>query len=223
MVANSTGNCYICGATISKPAAKKHLLKHYGEKNGGIGCYLLKVEGMFDKRYWLYIDVPVEETLREVDIFLRQIWLECCHHMSAFLIPKCLELDMNRRLRTFQVGTQFFHHYDSGSTTETALTIMGTMRRKPQEEPVILLARNVPSLYKCANCGKTAEYINRELMYQTDDMFFCEECHGTEEDDNYMMLPITNSPRMGECGYCGERDTFAFDPHSLLLTKELFL
>ena len=221
MVANSIGNCYICGATINKPAAKKHLLKHYGEKKGGIGCSLLKVEGTFDKNYWLYIDVPVEETLEEIDSFLRHIWLECCYHASAFLLPKRLEVDMDRRLRTFQIGTKFSHHYDFGSTTETTLTIMETMRRKPQKEPVILLARNIPPVFKCADCGKTAEYINQELMYQSDNMFYCAECRKKYGDGR--ILPITNSPRMGECGYGGEYDTFAFDPHSLLPAEEFFL
>jgi DNA-directed RNA polymerase subunit RPC12/RpoP len=221
MVANSIGNCYICGAEISKLAAKTHLLKHYGEKKGGIGCSLLKVEGMYNKNYWLYIDVPVEETLWEVDRFLRHIWLECCDHMSAFFLPKRLELDMDRRLRTFQVGSKFSHHYDFGSTTETAITIMGTMRRKPQEGSVILLARNAPQVYKCADCGKTAEYFDKELMYQSDNMFYCAECRKKYEDGR--ILPITNSPRMGECGYGGENDTFAFDPNSLLPAEEIFL
>jgi len=27
-----------------------------------------------------------------------------------------------------------------------------------------------------------------------------------------MMLPVTNSPRMGVCGYCGELDTYEFVP-----------
>lgn len=25
-------------------------------------------------------------------------------------------------------------------------------------------------------------------------------------------LPVTNSLRMGECGYCGELDKYAYDP-----------
>jgi hypothetical protein len=43
---------------------------------------------------------------------------------------------------------------------------------------------------------------------------FCAACADEHENEN-MMLPVTNSPRMGECGYEGELDTFEFDPRNL--------
>ncbi|MDR1802869.1 MAG: hypothetical protein LBQ94_04625, partial [Treponema sp.] len=87
MNANSTGNCYLCGAKLIKSAMKNHIIKLHGEDKGGQECYLLKIEGSFLKGYWLYIDVPKERTLADVDRFLRKIWLECCGHMSAFFYP----------------------------------------------------------------------------------------------------------------------------------------
>jgi hypothetical protein len=88
---------------------------------------------------------------------------------------------------------------------------MGITRRKPQKGTVRLLARNVPPVFKCADCGETAEYINTEFAYQSDNPFYCEGC--SENYDESMMLPVCNSPRMGECGYTGEDDdTFTFNP-----------
>jgi hypothetical protein len=212
MPANSIGNCYLCGAAISKTAIKNHLIKIHGEAKDGQECCLLKIEGEFNKEYWLYIDVPTGESLDEIDFFLRKIWLECCGHMSAFFLPKRDEVDMNRRLKTFEVGTRLSHHYDFGTTTETIITFMGTIRRKPQKETVRLLARNIPLVFKCAGCGETAAYIDTELMYQSDNPFYCKKCRKRKDGD--MLLPITNSPRMGECAYSGEADTFTFNPAS---------
>ena len=39
--------------------------------------------------------------------------------------------------------------------------------------------------------------------------YTCEKCSDEVEDEAYL-LPITNSPRCGECGYDGELDKWAF-------------
>ena len=211
MAVNSTGNCYLCGAVLSKVAVKNHLIKNHGEEKGE-ECCLLKIEGGAKNEYWLYIDVPMKETLGEIDFFLRKIWLECCGHMSEFFLPKNIDVDFNRALKTFEAGTKLFHNYDFGTTTETVITIMGTITRKPQDEAVRLLARNVPLVFKCADCGETADYIDTELMYESDNPFYCKKCRKRSDGD--MLLPVTNSPRMGECAYSGEDDTFTFNPAS---------
>jgi len=213
MTANSKGNCYLCGATVGKAAIKNHLIKHYGEDSDGQECYLLKAEGAFNKEYWLYFDVPLKETLSCIDSFLRQIWLECCGHMSAFFLTSRLELDefdMEQKLMTFNAGTKLSHHYDFGTTTETDITFIKAVKRKPQKKAVRLLARNVAPVFQCADCGKQADYINSEIKYQSDNPYYCKKC--SKKFGDGMMLPVTNSPRMGECGYSGEDDdTFTFN------------
>jgi hypothetical protein len=72
MAEKSTGNCYLCGATLGKTAMKNHLLKVHAESCKQ-KCTLLKIEGAWDKKYWLYIDIPIDETLECVDMFLRKI------------------------------------------------------------------------------------------------------------------------------------------------------
>lgn len=73
-----------------------------------------------------------------------------------------------------------------------------------------LLARNVSPQFACAKCGAAADYIDTEVMYSGENPFYCEAC--TADLDEDMLLPITNSPRMGVCGYCGEQDVYAFVP-----------
>lgn len=45
---------------------------------------LLKIETPYEKDYWLYADISMTSTLKTLDTFLRDIWLECCGHMGAF-------------------------------------------------------------------------------------------------------------------------------------------
>ena len=220
MAEKSTGNCYICGANLGQAAMKTHLLKLHEGGDGGQECLLLKVEGAYDKNYWLYLDIPEEKTLRDLDRFLRAIWLECCGHMSEFYKSSKPgygsarhKLSFSSKMKSFAAGDKFFHDYDFGTTTETAITVMGSITRKPQKKTVRLLARNVPPVFKCADCGEKAEYICAECAYNSDNPFYCAKC--AEKHECQMMLPVTNSPRMGECGYEGENDTFAFDPASV--------
>ena len=61
--------------------------------------------------------------------------------------------------------------------------------------------------YYCAVCGKDAAYICSECMWESDNPFFCEAC-AEDHEHAEMLLPVTNSPRMGVCVYDGELDTF---------------
>ncbi len=206
MAASTKGNCYLCGAELGKTAMKNHILKEHGAKTGGQECLLLKIEGAYDKNYWLYVDMPVTATLSSLDAFLRKIWLECCGHMSQFQ-----GAGKSSKLSRFAIGDRFIHEYDMGSTTETLITVIGPTWRAPQKPAVRLLARNIPPQFQCAECGAPATNICTECIYETDNPFYCDACAAKHEHED-MLLPVTNSPRMGVCGYCGELDTFAFVP-----------
>ena len=210
MAVQSKGNCYLCGAELGKVAMKNHILKVHAGDRSLQKCRLLKIEGAYEKNYWLYIDVPVNKTLSAVDIFLRKIWLECCGHMSAFSDPRHEELGKGRQLGGFAPGDKILHEYDFGSTTESLITVVGDTYREPQRNAVRLLARNAPPAFICCKCGKAAAYICVECIYEVDNPFFCEECADHHEHDYF--LPVTNSPRMGVCGYEGSQDKYAFSP-----------
>jgi hypothetical protein len=36
--------------------------------------------------YWLHLEAPITATLRALDGYLRDLWLECCGHLSIFEI-----------------------------------------------------------------------------------------------------------------------------------------
>ncbi|MCL2135778.1 MAG: hypothetical protein FWH37_09605 [Candidatus Bathyarchaeota archaeon] len=212
MVDVTVGNCYVCGVQLGKVAIKNHVLKMHANEVGGEECYLFKIEGACDKRYWLLVDVALGSSLSVLDSFLRRIWLDCCGHLSRFHFG--CELGKSRKIGSLCVGDKIMYEYDFGSTTELLLTIVGVVRRPKQCESVRLLARNVPLNYVCVDCGKSADYVCTECLcdYDAENPFFCKKCckkHGETHDG--MELPITNSPRMGVCGYCGDGDVWTFN------------
>jgi DNA-directed RNA polymerase subunit RPC12/RpoP len=210
----SEGNCFVCGATLDKIKMKNHVVKMHelaeeASKQKSEKAFLVKAEGAYDKNYWLYLDIAADSELYELDSFLRKIWLECCGHMSAFYLNRHDDIDMNTKICSLTPGSKLLYQYDFGSTTDLVITILADVRREMQEHPVRLLARNIPTEFKCTKCGKPAEYISPEWG-EDGSIYYCAKCSKKHEDDG--ILPIINSPRMGECGYCGELDTYTFDP-----------
>jgi len=90
----SEGKCFYCGKSFAKAGTNRHLAAHLNEKivKGKQGkSFLIKLDA--DKRmgetpYFLNIWIDSEATLKTIDLFLRDIWLDCCEHQSAFRNPK---------------------------------------------------------------------------------------------------------------------------------------
>lgn len=208
MAAASKGNCYLCGTALGKTAMKNHILKVHSAPDDGQECRLLKVEGADNKNYWLYICVPVSSSLTLVDTFLRKIWLECCGHTSCFFTLNYSVVKKSTKLGDLPVGTKLIHEYDLGSTTQCLITVADGMVSKGRRRGVRLLARNIPFEFECGECDAKADVIDVERMWEGNYPFLCNDCAG--KSDSEMTLPVTNSPRMGVCGYCGELDVFSF-------------
>jgi hypothetical protein len=168
--------------------------------------------------YWLIVDIALDKSLSSVDSFLRKIWLECCGHMSGFELERGGTIGKNNKVDVFAPGERIYHVYDFGTTTVSRITFMAETVRPKQRNAVRLLARNIPPVFECKGCGSSAaEYTCIECGGMYDMAVFCKECAKKHEKKNkhYVedMLPIVNSPRCGECGYCGEdSDAFVFRP-----------
>jgi predicted RNA-binding Zn-ribbon protein involved in translation (DUF1610 family) len=208
----SKGRCYICGKEFGDQAMEKHLIKAHGVAEASQECLLVKVEGAYDKKYWLYLDIPKRSALSRLDNFLRKIWLECCGHMSKFHINYSIEIPMRTRMGKIDklgIGSWLEYLYDYGSTTHLLITLLGEIRRPTQKNVVRLLARNNPVMFTCSECGKKAVYVCSRYECG-DDAFFCEQC-GDEHEHADTLLPVTDSPRMGICGYDGVLDRYGFE------------
>lgn len=92
----SKGKCAYCERELSKSAMTSHLKSckqraarietASSTKSRKTELLHLVVEGQYLKMYWMHLEVPVNMTLAELDGFLRDMWLECCGHLSAFTI-----------------------------------------------------------------------------------------------------------------------------------------
>ena len=106
-------------------------------------------------------------TLKDVDQFLRDIWLECCGHLSAFEIEGISydvapqddffwgppSKSMNYKLKTvLEKGMTFGYECDFGSTTELMITVVNYRVRAARKEKIIILSRNIRLV--CCGCGE---------------------------------------------------------------------
>lgn len=215
------GKCLFCGKTFSKVSIKKHLdkcdlrvkelISEDIEKSENYFC--ISVQGYENPEYWIYIDMPSSSTLKVLDEFLRDIWLECCGHLSLFEIDgqtfstspdrELGDSSMSAKLENIlDIGTQFKYEYDFGSTTILKLKIVSAFNGKKRKKKVKLLARNSQPIIKCSYCGSPATNVCCQCIYD-DYGWVCDDCVDKHECGEEMLLPVVNSPRVGVCAYEG--------------------
>jgi len=233
----SEGKCLFCGKMYAKAGINRHLITHLNEKENRDGVsFLLKVEpnSRWGKSlYFLSLWVDGETTLKQLDKFLREIWLECCGHLSAFRYKErgnptmnfnslLKSLSQTPRVSTGKFGEISFqkkakelfypdmkldYEYDFGSSTDLEISVVASFPCKADKK-IALLSRNEPLEIMCSICGEVpATQICTVCMYD-DDALFCDRCaskHAEKCEDfaDYAALPVVNSPRMGVCAYTG--------------------
>ena len=208
------GTCALCGKMYARAGMTKHLQgclqKTATGKSGtakGQKLFLVLVADPYSSDYWLHLKVAAGTNLKAIDTFLRNIWLECCGHMSSFMHGR-QELGMGRKVDLlFRPGLELDYIYDFGSSTELRLMVIdvyeGAMQSK---KPVELLARNEAPLIPCDECGsRPAEMICDACNWEGEGWLCkpCAEKHECADGDEDLFLPIPNSPRAGVCGYTG--------------------
>ena len=230
----SEGVCNFCGETFSKSVITRHIkacraekvvLKAGGKKQK---TFWLMAEGTGLPEYWLHFEVPASTTLAYVDQFLRDIWLECCGHLSAFTIDGIrYELDtgmvdsmwkdffgppvptksMKARLDSVLTpGLKFRHEYDFGTTTHLTLKVIAEGEMPGRSKDLFLLARNNPLNIPCHKCKKPATHVCAQCIYEGPQAWLCEDHMYRHKCGPDMFLPAVNSPRVGMCGYTGGAD-----------------
>ncbi len=227
-----SGACSFCGETFTTRTIRRHLT-NCGKRQAAdaelarstaaksVPLYQLKVEsrGIFGK-YWMYIELPADATLRNLDQFLRDIWLECCGHLSAFEIAGerysvspmneaffgVRERGLSAKLQDIlQPDLKFDYEYDFGTTSELKLTVVAERNGPRVDRAVQVLARNTAPEMQCELCRQAlATELCVECLYEHegDPALLCETCAAGHEHDD-ALLPLVNSPRTGLCGYTG--------------------
>lgn len=214
----SNGRCNLCGGIFDKAVMGRHLnackqkTRASEAKRAGKTAFHLLVEGRYLPEYWMHLHVPANATLNALDRFLRDIWLECCGHMSEFEIngtrypvePMDLgDESMDVKLsEVLSPGMKLDHIYDFGSTTHLRLKVVSEDESGLAGQKIRVLARNEPPVIPCGNCGKPAAKVCVDCAY-SEQGWLCEECAAKHECGEEMFLPVVNSPRVGVCGYTG--------------------
>ena len=219
----SSGKCQFCKQSFAKKEMEAHLdsCKKMKSAIPKTGVFRILAEGYYRPEYWLYFDIRADATLFEMDRFLRDIWLECCGHLSSFTVgkkiylyqlieepqllsPKYEEYSMDFELKdVLSSKLKFMHDYDFGTTTRLGLKVLSLRDREIGGEKVRLLARNDPPEIICDECGRRKATLLCTECHWKGTGWLCESCardHGCDED---MFLPVVNSPRVGMCGYTG--------------------
>ena len=119
----------------------------------------LVLYGKYNKDYWLIIQIKENATLKDLDQFIRNIWVECCGHLSAFEVHgqryESMPMEdsfwgepakgMNYKLKNiFEQGMQIEYEYDYGSTTELIICVQDYYNAPNQKEKITILSRNNP-------------------------------------------------------------------------------
>lgn len=212
-IQGSRGICMACEREFASGSMARHLKSCYISRLGAGETlyYLIRVCAADDPAYWMYLDVKSDASLRQLDRFLRDTWVECCGHMSAFTIrgkeyvSVCEAgsdaYSMNARLNeVVAAGTKFKYEYDFGTPTELTLQVVEVYQAKDRRKKIELAARNVQPQYACVRCGKPAQVLQREAFQPIAECAFCRECAEKEGSGDFAR-PILNSPRAGLCGY----------------------
>ena len=204
--------CSLCNSEFARKGMTRHvkscLSEHFQKisKGKSVPLLYLNISDTHNPDYFLHLLISENSTLRVLDTFLRNIWLECCGHMSAFSYRRYGdEIKLSRKIGdVFGPGTALNYQYDFGSTTELSVKAIecffGTTEKNKK---VQIVARNAQPLIPCDGCNSEPAVQICTVCQWDGRGWLCKECfenHACEED---MFLPVVNSPRTGVCGYTG--------------------
>jgi len=221
----SYGKCYFCKRTFSKKGMTRHLQSCSKRKNilesssGNKGIKKVKIfhiiaEGNdYLSDYWLHIEVPAIATLEELDNLFRDVWLECCGHLSLFRIEDEIyfsepdenweQEDMSIELsNVLSPNKKFYHEYDFGSTTYLKLKVVSERESEIKDTSIRIIARNDPPPIMCSYCDRLTTEICTECLWSSGG-WLCDDCAKKHKCSREMFLPVVNSPRTEVCGYMG--------------------
>lgn len=216
----SRGTCVYCGQEMAKGGMSKHLstcpqrhqvIAEANQKRGERQrLYHLRVQDAYQSDFWLDLEMNGTAALKDLDYYLRAIWLECCGHLSQFSVGGAWSgreiAKKTRAEQVFRPGVELTHIYDFGTSSETLIKVSDIREGKPTtSHPIALMARNLMPEATCIECGQPASWLCIECMVEEESPgTLCEEHAKVHPHSNYgEPMPLVNSPRTGMCGYTG--------------------
>ena len=208
--------CYYCDKELTERTIKRHMKncpemkKVIEEKKenskGNRNQFMISIKNKYTSEYCIYVSIDANLQLQHLDKFIRDVWVECCDHLSAFFIDGEMynntDYEMNVKLKdVLSVNQKFEYQYDFGSTTYLKLEVIDLIEVPKEFTQIEIIARNNEIKENCCKCGKEAKYHQWEK-----DMCLCEECAKGEDEEYLSPITYLNSPRDMICGYIGSKD-----------------
>ncbi len=211
----TNGTCAYCKEEISKNSGsiKVHISKCDGKNkpktDKSYRHMLLLIEGKYNPEYWFVIKAKADTSLKKIDSFIKDIWVDCCGHLSSFAQGRADDIEMGKKIgQVFKEGFTVDYVYDFGSSTELSLSLIDEIEGE-DEKDIKIIFRNKDIDFKCSNCGNKAVMIC-PLCIHNGSGNLCKSCiqdhECVEEEGEDLLLPLVNSPRAGQCGYVGYED-----------------
>jgi len=203
--------CNLCSKEYTQRGMTKHIqacLQKNLQNRHGVPYLYVVVQGTYNHDYFFHLLLSKTATLKDLDTFLRNQWLECCGHMSAFTYEKLTEeIPMSRKIHDIlSPGSRLEYQYDFGSTTELEVKAVADLTAIFKgKKKIQVLSRNARPIIPCDECGKFAATRICTACQWDGGGWLCEKCgakHNCGEDMYF--LPVVNSPRSGVCAYDGE-------------------
>ena len=202
------GQCKFCRQDFAKKQIIAHLDHCEERKNDGHSRLLrLRIVDPYAKNFWLRVEANNKATLKDLDALIRNVWVECCGHLSQFG-NYGNELGKTRNIvDTLHPGDSIAYTYDFGSSTELLVEALAYgSAALTDNKKIELVARNYLPPSPCAKCGQQATQVCAACVAEEGMALACGDCaekyHNEEnEDEEHYILPLANSPRSGVCGY----------------------
>jgi hypothetical protein len=149
----------------------------------------------------MYLLVPMKLQLSKLDQYFRDVWLECCHHLSQFKINGITHQYQTPNMKktigqTITIGSQIEYVYDFGNNT--TLSIDAITICKTDNKTIKLISRNDKPYIKCKEPKCKHDSIDFCTNCQNT---YCNQCINKSKHHCITILPIVNSPRFGICCY----------------------
>jgi hypothetical protein len=216
----SKAKCQYCKEDFTTISIAKHLnscSKHLeaikkaeSGKLESENLYYVRAYERYIKDFWLELEIKGSAKMKDLDHYLRAIWLECCGHLSEFSAdgwgsPK---IAMTKKVsEVFDKYAEITHIYDFGSESQTAIKFISKRQGKPlSKHSIELMARNLTPEVVCRDCEEIANWLCVQCLYDTEDGgLVCQKHYKKHKshDEYGDILELVNSPRLGTCGYDG--------------------
>jgi hypothetical protein len=210
------GLCAYCKKEVNKNA--RSIMNHISscdvrnKKKSAVNTHylLLLLEGAYAPDYWIVIKAKHNSTMQKIDTFIKDIWVECCGHLSAFSYGTGNIAFSKRLADVFVRGVKVNYMYDFGTPTEICISLLGEFDDSDKKD-IIVLFRNKEIQVNCSYCDNKAINICPDCIYEEAGLL-CESCTNkhrcVKENGEDYLLPLVNSPRAGECGYTGQIERY---------------